>query len=99
MKRATRFVISLFLALLGASGLFADAEASTVVPLRRFALIAGSNAGGPSRIRLKYAASDARTFTAVLTELGGVKEDDMLLLIDPTLASFQAGLKSDSPLN
>ena len=84
----------MLLALFLAGPLFAETgEAAAVVPLRRFALIAGSNNGGSTRIRLKYATSDAKTVSSVLTELGGVKQEDMLLLMDPTLASFQAGIR------
>jgi hypothetical protein len=66
--------------------------AADPVPLRRFALVAGSNAGGPDRSRLKYAASDARTFASVLRELGGVRAEDLVLLVDPDLAAFKSAM-------
>ncbi len=42
-------------------------------PLRRFAFVAGSNDGGPDLVKLKYAETDARSFAAVLQEIGGVR--------------------------
>ena len=43
--------------------------------LRRFALVAGANDGGSSRVTLRYAASDARAVSQVLTQLGGVARE------------------------
>ena len=45
--------------------------ASAANELRRFALIAGANDGGETRIRLSYADDDARSFHRVLAEMGG----------------------------
>jgi len=61
--------------------------------IRRFALVMGENAGGPGRGRLRYAVSDARSFAAVLTELGGVDERDLVLLVDPGAAAFRAAAR------
>ena len=58
-------------------------------PLRRFALVMGANNGGENLTRLRYAASDARSFATVMTELGGVASSDLILLIDPGIASFR----------
>ena len=49
----------------------------------------GANDGGPNLERLRYAASDARSFAAVMTELGGVADKDLILLIDPGLSAFR----------
>ncbi len=93
--RRTRNVIpaAIGLILTFAGALFAESAPPAVVPLRRFALVAGSNGGGPTRTRLRYASSDAKTFSSVLIELGGVREEDLLLLVDPSLASLQAGMR------
>jgi hypothetical protein len=94
-----RRVLFVFLAvfsaisLVAASG-WAEQTATDLVPLRRFALIAGSNDGGQGRTRLKYADSDARAFAAVLKELGGVRADDMVLLVNPDLAQFRGAIDS-----
>ncbi|MFY0576602.1 hypothetical protein ACN28S_21705 [Cystobacter fuscus] len=39
--------------------------------VRRLALLVGVNDGGPERTRLRYAATDAQSFSQVLGELGG----------------------------
>jgi hypothetical protein len=79
-------------ALLSALSLSAQdaAQAGAAAPaLRRIAVVAGANAGGPGRATLKYAASDARSFASVITELGGVRKEDLILLIDPSLSDFR----------
>jgi hypothetical protein len=52
--------------------------------LRRFALVAGANDGGSTRVQLRYANSDARAMTRVLTQLGGVDPRDIVTVEDPT---------------
>jgi len=67
-----------------------DSAAALAQPaFRRIALVVGANAGGEGRPRLKYAASDARSFASVLTELGGVRKEDLTLLVDPSLSEFR----------
>lgn len=56
--------------------------------LKRYAVVLGANDGGKDRIRLRYAVSDARDISQVLQELGGVLEDDNLLLLNPDVKSF-----------
>lgn len=50
---------------------------------RRLALVVGDNAGNVGLKPLRYAESDAAKFARVLTELGGVQHDDLLLLEGP----------------
>lgn len=50
--------------------------------LRRFALIAGNDRGGPGTRRLLYAREDARKVWGILTRLGGVAPADATLLLD-----------------
>jgi hypothetical protein len=59
------------------------ADAATSAPLRRFALVIGSNNGGSVREKLRYAARDARTIADVLRQLGGVEQVDLTLLSEP----------------
>jgi Caspase domain len=66
------------------------AAAEETLPLRRFALVAGSNEGGEGQVRLKYAESDARSFAAVMEELGGVRSEDLVLVVGPDLSRFKA---------
>ena len=42
--------------------------------LRRFALIASANDGGPGRTTLRFADSDARAMAEVMQNLGGLRE-------------------------
>ena len=88
----SRQVSLAFLAIILAASAWAEQPAADLVPLRRFALVAGSNEGGQGRGRLKYADSDAKSFAAVLTELGGVRADDMVLLVNPDLAQFRGAI-------
>lgn len=66
--------------------------ASADTPVRRFALVAGANDGGKARVQLRYANSDAMAVSRVLEDLGGVREEDRLLLADPSRADLQQGL-------
>ncbi len=61
-------------------------------PLRRIAIIAGSNDGGPQREMLRYALTDAERFAHVLQQFGGLTPEDTILLLDPTEQSFRASL-------
>ncbi len=69
------------------------ASAEDLVPLRRYALVAGSNDGGSGRVRLKYAESDARAFASVMQELGGVRSEDLVLVVNPSLSRFRTALE------
>lgn len=59
------------------------ASAATSTPLRRFALVIGSNNGGTVREKLRYAARDAKNIADVLRQLGGVEQVDLTLLSEP----------------
>jgi len=61
---------------------------SDATVLRRFALVASSNDGGPSRTRLRFANSDAESVGHVLASLGGVHDGDLVLTRDATRASL-----------
>ncbi|HQF07462.1 MAG TPA: caspase family protein [Spirochaetota bacterium] len=51
--------------------------------LKRYAVIIGSNNGGPDRVKLRYAVSDAKAVMEVLRKLGGVEQDSGVLLVEP----------------
>ena len=91
MRRS--ILVLLLAALVAASSAAASAGADAPSPLRRFALVAGSNDGGASRVRLRYAATDAQAVARVLRDLGGVRDDDLVLLVDPDLPTFTAALR------
>jgi hypothetical protein len=85
-----RLALIILLAALSAAA--AAAAAAGSLPLRRFALVAGSNDGGAGRVRLRYAATDAQAVARVLRDLGGVRDEDLVVLVDPNLAEFTAAL-------
>ena len=66
-------------------------EDSPPTTLRRFALIAGANDGGPKRVPLRFATEDARSMLRVLRDLGGVLAEDAVLLTDPDARGLEAG--------
>ena len=61
------------------------ANAAPSTPLRRFALVIGSNSGGGVREQLRYAGHDATTIADVLRQLGGVSDVDLALLSEPDI--------------
>ena len=57
-------------------------------------MVVGANVGGFGQIRLQHAGADARKMAHVLRELGGVSEDDLVLLADdPNAYEVRAALK------
>ena len=70
------------------------ARAEDARELRRFALLVSANDGGPKRPLLKHAARDAQAMAAVLRELGGVRDADLVLLAQPTKAALEQALAS-----
>jgi hypothetical protein len=64
-----------------------DRESDQTV-IRRFALVIGANDGGPRRVKLRYAVSDAKSILNVLETMGGVSPDDSRLLVQPSRESF-----------
>lgn len=56
--------------------------------VRRFALVAGANDGGRARSMLRYAATDARSVSSVLVQLGGVAARDLVFIEEPKPAEL-----------
>lgn len=75
--------------LLGAPMMASGAENSGI---RRFALVIGANDGGPKRVELQYATTDAEAVAQVLQDLGGVSAQDTILLLDPDRAGLSAAM-------
>jgi len=67
--------------------LLAEGEA-----IQRFALVVGSNVGGKTTATLRYAVNDAKRFRDVLVRLGGTREENVLLLVNPEGENLQNGL-------
>jgi len=78
MKPLLALVVSI---LLGAPATAAAAP----VPIQRFLLVVGANAGGGDRPKLQYAVSDAERFARVMVELGGVLPSNEVVLKQPRL--------------
>ena len=55
---------------------------------RRFAMVVGANDGGPYRIKLRYAASDAHAMQQVFEELGGIPGKNQVFLDNPEVTDF-----------
>jgi hypothetical protein len=68
----------------------AHAAAPEVTTTRRIALIVGANDGGTSRVKLRYAGSDAKALSRVLAEVGGLSRGDQQILLDPSQAELLA---------
>ena len=73
-----------------AGALLAGPAAASEPTVRRFALLAGANDGGPGRVPLVYAGTDARTMATVLSRYGGVDPGDILVLEDPVRLELEA---------
>jgi hypothetical protein len=80
MKRKTFFAILCFV-ITTACVFGAPTESST----RRFGIFIGSNNGGRERVRLRYAVSDANSVSKVFYEMGGIADEDSVLLIEPSI--------------
>jgi hypothetical protein len=63
-------------------------SAAPAVRLRRFVLLAGVDDGGPTRTKLRYAASDARAMSRVLQTLGGVAAEDLVFVSTANRGAF-----------
>jgi hypothetical protein len=59
-------------------------------PIATYAIVVGSNAGGPGQADLKYAEDDARRVGALLVELGGYPKDNVDIVVHPTPDQLRA---------
>jgi len=94
-KNGALIIFLLFVVVLCSPGfhVFGIEESPAALPIRRFAFVVGSNDGGSVRIRLQYATSDAQSFAQVMMEMGGVSEDDSIVLLNPGYSEFSQGMK------
>ena len=70
------------------SGIFAADGAAT----RRFGLFIGSNNGGRGRVTLRYAISDARSVSRIFSGMGGIMDEDCILLVEPSIQDINRRL-------
>ncbi len=61
-------------------------------PVSTYAIVVGSNSGGPGQVELHYAEDDARRVGAVLAELGGYTADQIDIVVHPTPDALRARL-------
>src|SRR5262245_2848445 len=71
--------------------ILADGPA-TAAATTRLALVVGANEGRPDVPRLRFAERDAERFAAVLTEVGQVSGDRLVVLRSPTAAALRSAL-------
>jgi len=79
MKRNVIFGILFFVMIMTAFGSQSDNAT------RRFGIFIGSNNGGKDRVTLRYAVSDARSIANVFSQMGGIANEDSVLLVDPNI--------------
>ena len=72
-------------------GLFSPLQAKTEI-VKRYAIVVAANNGGVNRVPLQYAKTDAESLVRVLQELGGLKPQDQLMLIEPSPGEVLAAL-------
>ena len=90
MKRTTRrSFVCIILILTVSFALFGQQADGT--GLVRFGLFVGSNNGGDDRVRLAYAARDARAISDVMIEMGGIQRGNSLMLEDPSKRELNDG--------
>jgi hypothetical protein len=59
--------------------------------VERFLLVAGANNGGADRVKLRYAQSDANSFANVMSQMGGIENNNVLRVFDSNAKSLQNG--------
>jgi hypothetical protein len=61
--------------------------------IERYLLAAGADSGGPTRVPLQYAVSDAERFAEVMVKMGGVDPANHEVLRQPDLERFEKALE------
>jgi hypothetical protein len=78
-KSIIKKTAAVFLLLLAAGAL--SATEST----RRLGIFIGSNNGGRDRVLLRYAVSDAKSLSNIFGRMGGIAENDNILMVEPSI--------------
>jgi Caspase domain len=81
MHRSLALTFGLACAVFASGAARAEAPAPDVA---MYALVVGSNAGGPGQAALRYAEDDAHRVAATLLELGGYSADAVDVVVHPT---------------
>jgi len=72
-----------------AGALLASALQPAVAAERRYAVVVGANLGGADQEPLLYAERDAERTSSVLRDLGGVNQEDLVVLLAPDAGSLR----------
>lgn len=80
MKKIIKGFIFAIMAFLGSVNIFASEKSEGAV--ERYAIYIGSNEGGNNK-RLMYAGTDAASFQNIMSDIGGIRKSNSILLLDP----------------
>lgn len=97
MKKINRKIILSLMILLASSFAFAK-EGNESAGVERYAIYIGSNIGGKNNQRLLYAGSDAISFQKTMSEIGGISQQNSILLLDPTKDDVDNAMQTISAL-
>lgn len=88
-----KLFLCLFLVLIISSIVFAS-ENNESLSVERYALYVAANNGGAERDVLKYAASDAKKLMEAMQEIGGINQDNSVILVEPKITDVENALQS-----
>ena len=88
-----KLFLCLFLILIISSIVFAS-ENNESLSVERYALYVAANNGGAERDILKYAASDAKKLMEAMQEIGGINQDNSVILVEPKITDVENALQS-----
>lgn len=66
--------------------------------VERYALYVASNEGGNDRATLRYAGTDAQRLSETMIEIGGIKKQNSMLLVDSTKAEIDGAFENMSSI-
>lgn len=79
-----------------AGALISRLDAQDKLPVERYAVYVASNNGGDKRDTLRYAGTDANRLAKTMMDIGGVKTENSIILVDPKKEEVDATLQSMS---
>ena len=81
-------------ALLVLAGKANASEGQGPIAIDRYVFAVSANNGGKDRPQLRYAESDARSFANVLSQMGGVSKQNIMMVKEPKVADLQRELNA-----
>lgn len=88
-----KLFLCLFLVLI-ISSIVVASENNESLSVERYALYVAANNGGAERDILKYAASDAKKLMEAMQEIGGINQDNSVILVEPKITDVENALQS-----